>query len=355
MKAPDFKALSAENAADYALQATPDALESAIGKMNQEQVMAVIQKIDEGNDSKWRKKIRAAIMGLSEKPTLEEAGKVLSIPQIFELLDKLLGIEDKHHWKLSPLLVGISHDTFSKFLQSAGEKEINLLKLDSVTEPVQHHLTLLTHELENTVKYLRNQIESMLLNINKLDVNILGIKDVRDLHSRIGDLSTSLLQLLDRTNTALSIAWNTTRLDLIMSLNAIKDMCQRLITHGIGKKEIRESSGLYNQLTERLFRIYGDPQHPENVESLREVEPAIEGLAKLSVWYLKDYLELGLLPHVDTSIDFDKDISDHNEKEKLFSLARLTLEKLGLYTVNDLKTACIFSKKTLKEFLVLHK
>jgi hypothetical protein len=38
-------------------------------------------------------------------------------------------------------------------------------------------------------------------------------------------------------------------------------------------------------------------------------------------------------------------------RESLFTLARKTLEKLGLTSVNNLKEANIFSKKTLKEFI----
>ena len=90
---------------------------------------------------------------------------------------------------------------------------------------------------------------------------------------------------------------------------------------------------------------------------MKDDEPAVEGLVKFSVWYLKDYWELGLLPGVEKQADLDIDMEKHTEaeraeyREKLFTLARDTLDQVGLSTVGDLKNAFIFSKQTLQEYI----
>lgn len=357
VKIPDFKTATSEDVGKFAVLCTPEVLENQISKMDKSQIRAVIHKINETNDVNWRKKTKAAIIGLAERPLLEAAGIALTIPQIFELLDSTLCIEDKNHWKLSPILVGMSHDTFSKFLLFGTEKEISILKHESVTEPVQHHLTLLSHELANGIKDHEIRLFSISREIDLLNINELGRNEAQEMANRIDELSLSFHHLLEKTNIVLALAWNSNRLDLIESLNTTKDHCNKSLIYAIGNKHVTNSQGLYTALNQRLFRVYSDPLHPETVESLREEEPAIEGLSKLEVWYLRDYLDLGLLPGIHKPEELDLDLSKHTEaermehRERLFALARKTLEKLGLKTVNNLKDANIFSKKTLKEFI----
>ncbi len=356
-KAPNFKTADAEEIAKFAANATPEVLENEISHMDKNQIRSTLVKINETNDGNWRKKTRAAIVGLTDRSLLEAAGNILTIPQIFELLDTILCIEDKHHWKLSPILVGMSHDIFSKLILFGTEKEIAILKHESVTEPVQHHITLLSHEFTETIKDLEIQIFSITREIELLNVNELGRNEAQEIINRIDEISLQFHHLLEKANIVLALAWNTLRLDLIENLNVSKDRSNKMLIHAIGNKHIPNSPGLYTDLKLRLFRIYNDPHTPEKIESLREDEPAIEGLSKLEVWYLRDYLDLGLLPGIIKPEELDLDLSKHTEaermehREKLFSLARNTLEKLGLITVNDLKEANIFSRKTLKEFI----
>jgi hypothetical protein len=356
-KAPDFKTASVEDIENFVSQASPEMLENHISHMDKKQILATILKINETNDGNWRLKTRAAIMGISNRSFLEIVGGVLTIPQIFELLDSTLCLEDKHHWKLSPILVGMSHETFTKFLLFGTDKEITILKHESVTEPVQHHLTLLSHELTNQIKDLEIQMSKVSLEIEHLNTNEISRTQAQEFYNRIDEFSLTFHHLLQKTNLVLALAWNTYRLDLIESLNVTKDHCNKSLHLGIGNKQNSNEPGLYSQLKRRLFRVYGDVDESDNIDALHEDEPAIEGLSKLEVWYLRDYLELGLLPGVEKPEDLDVDLSKHTEsermkhREKLFALAKQTLGKMGLSTVNDLKEAHIFSKKTLREYI----
>lgn len=356
-KVPDFKTAPLEDVEKFVTHCSPEELENYIAQMDNAQIRATVIKINETNDGNWRKKTRAVVVGLSDRSQLETVGEALTIPQIFELLDTTLCLEDKHHWKLSPILVGMTHEIFSKFLLFGTAKEISILKHESVTEPVQHHLTLLSHELANQIKDLEIQMQGLSKEIELLNIIELGRNEAQAFANRIDELSLTFHHLLEKTNIVLSLAWNTNRLDLIESLNVTKDHCQKSLLYGIGNKHNPNAQGLYNEFKQRLFRIYGDPLQSEKIESLHEDEPAIEGLSKLEVWYLRDYLDLGLLPGVKKPEELDLDLSQHTEsermkhREKLFALARHTLEKIGLSTVNDLKEANIFSKKTLKEYI----
>jgi hypothetical protein len=359
-KAPDFKTASLDDIEKFVSHCSPEVLEKHIDNMDHIQVRASIIQINEANDGNWRKKTQAAIKGLTDRSLLEAAGMELSIPQIFELLDSTLCLEDKHHWKLSPILVGMSHETFSKFLLFGTEKEISILKHESITEPVQHHLTLLSHELANQIKDLEIQMQSISREIENLNIHEMSRNDAQEFSNRIDELSLTFHHLLEKNNLVLAIAWNTYRLDLIESLNVTKDHCQKSLLRGIGNKNNPNTPGLYTQLKQRLFRVYGDPLEPEKIDSLHDHEPAIEGISKLEVWYLRDYLDYGLLPGIKKPEELDLDLSKHTEsermkhRERLFALAKHTLENMGLSSVNDLKEANIFSKKTLKEYIDQH-
>ncbi|NGX41787.1 MAG: hypothetical protein K940chlam7_00061 [Chlamydiae bacterium] len=359
MRPPDFMSCTVENAAQYAAKVTPEELEPEVQHMTLEQIPEVFVQINEEHDAKWKDKTRAAILGLNERPKLEAAGKTLTPEQTMELIDKTLQIEDKHHWKLGPLLVGMPHETFSQLILQASEQQLHVLKHEGVTEPIQHQLTTLSHEITRQIEQMENEIDIFASEIDRLEIDTLSREDVSEMFHRIHLYAEFFQRLFNKTNIALSIAWNTKRLDLIEALNHVKDSCQKYSVYGVGKPTAGSSpaTGLFANLEGTLFKIYGDPEDPNDLEAVQDKEPAMEALAKLSVWYLRDYLELGLLPEVKNREDLDLDMKTHTEneraeyREKLFSKVKQNLGLIDLLTVRNLKSHYIFSRKTLEEYI----
>ena len=91
--------------------------------------------------------------------------------------------------------------------------------------------------------------------------------------------------------------------------------------------------------------------------ALKDSDAAIEGLTRLSVWYLKDYWELGLLPSIDVPAKLNLDPHRFSEEEckqyhqHLLTLVQDLLNKLNIGTVGALKKARIYSKPLLKAYI----
>lgn len=338
---------------------SPNELELVISSMSNEQLKLTFQQMNKNLDPKWKLKTRSAILGLNNRPQLEIAASALSVDQMIELIDKTLQVEDKHHWKLSPLLVGLSFEVFKQLLLQASDFQLQVLQHEGVTEPVQHRLTILSHEMSNQIKEIERELDLLDEEIEQLDINTLSREDVFELQHRFEIYAKFFENKIQCANKALAIAWNTNRLDLIESLNKIKDSCQKYNLYGIGQPHSQESSatGLYKKLEGKLFSVYGKPDENMDREALYDSEPAIEALVKFSLWYLRDYWEIGLLPTICNVEDLDVDLQKYSEtervlhREKLFKEAKENLEKIGLKTVLDLKNAYIFSKKTLQGYI----
>ncbi|CCB91692.1 putative uncharacterized protein [Waddlia chondrophila 2032/99] len=359
MKTQDFSSCKIEDIVQYGLTATPSQIEQNISKMDNSQISALIDSIKENSCDQWEQKIRSAIIGLNSRGQLETAGSSLTIAQFMVLIGNCLHVEDKHHWKLSPLLVGIEHSTFSKIVEKLSDQQLQVFKDEGVTEPIQHHLTTLTHELESNIEKGEEGIDQLYEKVDRFQIEEIGLHDVNEVIREIELYHDFFDFLFKKSNKALAIAWNTKRLDLIESLNKIKGSCQKFVLYGLGspKNDQQLSTGLYQLIEEKLFEVYGNSLDPNDTEAVRDSEPAVEGLVKLSVWYLRDYWEIGLLPHIKDkkSLDFDletrTEVERVNYREGLFSKAQNNLSMLGLSTVSDLKNNLIFSKRSLQEFI----
>jgi hypothetical protein len=360
--APSLETLDPEELVAFIGKTSPDELESLISKMNIDQIKSTITQIDKGKDDHWNAKTRAAILGLNKRPQLEAAANRLSVDQVVELIDKTLQVEDKHHWKLSPLLIAISFEVFLQLLSQATDKQLQVLQHEGVTEPVQHQLTALSHELSHQIESIEKEIDLFYQEIENIDLEEIRREEVLEIKHKIGLYSEFFEKTFQTASRALRIAWNTNRLDLIESLNKIKDSCQKYNIYGIGVPKTKDSlsTGMYKKLDDKLLGIFGDPADTHDRDALRDEEPAIEGLVKFSVWYLRDYWDLGLLPEVKNPDNLDLDLAKHSEAERtrfredLFAKVQANLEKIGLTTVADLKDAYIFSKKTLQEYIQDH-
>nr|NGX58750.1 hypothetical protein [Chlamydiota bacterium] len=92
-------------------------------------------------------------------------------------------------------------------------------------------------------------------------------------------------------------------------------------------------------------------------KTLQDDEPGVEALAKLSLWYMKDYWEMGLLPSIKNEDQLKLDPEKHSDKEcqeyreKLMEEVNDNLEKFDLKTVGDFKKVFIGSKELLRGYI----
>lgn len=359
MDIPDFSSCQNEDIIQFASEATPAEIEKAINLLSEKQASLLFSTINDHTDKNWRKKTQAAIIGLTSRTPIEKLGSVITLAQFFSLLDSCLQVENSHHWKISPLLVGMPHEMFIEVIETIEENQLQVFKDESVTEPIQHHLTTLAHHLENEIEEGEFRIDQLYERVDQFQVEDAGLYDVLEI---IKEVELNLVFFERRyqiSNKALAIAWNTNREDLIESLNSIKKSYHKFILYGLGspRSDHQEPTGIFQLLEETLFAVYSNHSNLRNAAAVRESEPATEGLAMLSVWYLRDYWDLGLLPQVKDKTHLDLDLNKHSEiervhyREELFSKVKENLALIGLSTVKDLKDRYIFSKKSLQEYI----
>lgn len=359
MSKKDLTDLPVEVVVTRAHEMSPAELEKLAGDMSSEQIAALLVWLNNGEELLWQEKSEALIRGLNERSALESAGKALSLQQMLYLLLTLLKIDSPHHWKLSPLFVGFPHVLFEQLIMTATKPQLFVLKHEGITESIQHHLTMFAHRLNQDVESLIRQLEILEQEINNLDITELSMNELSSSIAKIEKYNIDLNTIFLHVNKALELAWNTPRPDLIEDFNRIKDSCHRYKVYLIGTpvKENAPATGLYAKIENHLNTVYGNPNDPNDHEALRDDEPALEALAKLKIWYLLDYWELGLLPQVKSMEELEQHLQNLSEqervsyREKLFNEARKNLEKAGFTTVKDLKRSFIFSKKTLKEHI----
>lgn len=350
--------LSNEELASYVRLITPKKLEEIAPSLLLSQFSVVLLNINEEKDADWQKKTVALIQGAKGQEHLEAAGHVLTLPQLQELLKKSIGSE-----KLQPILVGLPHSRFVDLLMVASDKELMVLKQQSSGEPIQYHLNIFHHDMTHFLDEQFKSIEKFSQDIEQLNLEELSRAELLSLFACIKEYSEWDVKALNLTNRALQIAWNTNRPDIIEKLSNLKDRCKKFNVYIVGDlhKGKTPSTGIFAKLEDKLNSIYGDPNNPNDVEALKDNESSMDGIAKCSVWYLQDYWEAGLLPHIKSKDKLDLPANTFTEKErseyreKLFNSVSSNLERLGLATVKDLKQAHIFSKKSLREYISAHK
>lgn len=354
----DFKNCSVSEALDFILQANAKEILGSISTLTKEQIEAIVQHLGKVSGKTNREKEAAVLSGLESRPQLEAVGSSASHEQLVNFLN--LALKDENQvWKLSPLLVGMAHSAFCRLVSTATEEQLLLLQHEAAAEPTQHHLTLLSHDLDSQIKQALMEIDFFLNNINSLEIAELSLQDSNALYTHAEDFQDKFQEILGQIGKALKIAWNTPRLDLINSLNYAKNSCQKILYYEIGKPRDGEKAptGIYAKIESKLFQDFGDSSNPSQIEAARDEEPAAEALIKLSIWYLRDYWEMGLLPQIKKKEDLELHLNNYSEaeraqhREKLFAEAQKSLEDIGLSTVKDLKIENVFSKRTLQEFI----
>lgn len=329
--------------------------------MTPEEQVRLMQGIDYSQDDHWKPMLRAAITGLTDQTALEQAGCFLKAKGFLYLLMHKKEIQGANQNKISPLLVGMPNEVFSEILSYPSDDEISLLKQEAATEPLQHQLTLFSHDMIYKLDVLTDKLRDVEREIDTVDRRHVTYRILESYYSVFDKLRSEISIEIQKINNALALSWNSSRSDLIESLSFLKECRQKYRTYVIGlpPTENESASGFYARLISRLNEVFTGGREPSRIEALQDDEPAIEALAKFSLWYLQDYMELGILRKTLSELDLNNlQYSDLERAEYRLSLYKETersLAAIGLSTVKDLKEKQIFSKEILKEYIQRNK
>lgn len=339
------------------IKKNPAEVEADISKVSPEQLVTIVSHLNENFDPDWRSKIKSIFSGLENREQLLHFGKALNHLQALEVIDVVSEKEAVHYHKFLPILVGLGHKVYEEMVLSATERQIQVLKLEGITEAIQHHLTVLLHDWVKDIDGHSSILRSLLNEINFLDLTKVTKGSLDGLRMMLVSITEYYNKMINKINITLAIAWNTNRPDLIEKFTAIKDGCMKYNSIVIGHPHTLDetSTGLYALLEKKLNSVFsgGEDSGNEIQDILENDDPAIEGLTKLDVWYLEDYWKIGLLPGI-TDPKILKEDGQSKEKEHYYFLAVANLENIGLKTIQDLEKNDIFSKNMLVDYIHDH-
>lgn len=327
-----------------------DEIKNRIQDFTDIQLVSLIRSCDNKSS---QLKLLAVIEHSHSTNQLEVIGQTLSTKQFLTILENIASDLKGNRIsfdKLSPLLVGLRSEIFCKSLKEGSELQLKTLKHEGLLEPLEKQILNLINYTEEILLKTQVRAQEIHQKIKELALTSIGYQTLHELQDEIEDLKFSLDDLIQILDQALAITWNTHRIDLIEKLSQLKEHVHFNLTHLVGVKSEPSTMGLNGILQKTLFDIYDENFKKSNID-----EKAIDGLAKLSVWYLKDYWELGLLPHINNIQELEPAFKTVDEKlafrQKIFDLVQENLNKLGLSTIGSLKKAEIFSKGMLKEYI----
>lgn len=358
----DYSMLSNEEIQMSALNMTSVDLGREINKMTNEQITLVISAIQPERERDWEGKLQSLYKNIQKTEQFEAFGKGLSLSQCLFLLETLKN-EPDHHKHLSSILVGLPQPVFLSILRSASAPQMATLQNEGLSEAIQHHLTIYHHEMTKKVEQELLILEALPIEIQTLDTRYLNRQDVEKVEEKINRSQLSFSEITENINRALLLAWNTNRIDLIERLSYLKEQCLRVQTLEIGSARNKRTppSGLFLILENHLSTVFDNSENRNEMQPLEDDDPAIEALARFSLWYLEDYWKIGLLPNITDEKALSLDSKSYSEKQCLEHREELVrqiyenLQNLCLVTVQDLKAAGIYSKNMLKTYIADNK
>lgn len=308
----------------------------------------------------WREKLALIFLLLPPHLPLEAFGKTLSEDQILEILRQMATPSKSplSRQQLASLFIGVTSATFQQILLKISEQQLSVLREEAVTEVIQHHLSLLLHLLNEESDSLDRDLQEEQQLLENIELETLSTQEIDRIYisleafEYIADLGMMLV------GRALSIAWNSNRVDLIQDLGRIKELGQRYLSEVIGHAttDQQSSSGLWHLLEKRINLLFSDQDGSGNITFMNDSTPALEALTKFSIWYVQDYYEIGLLPHIKSPAKLEKlskanGGDDLEYRAKLLTIAEQNLSRLGLTTLRDLKAAKIYSRQSLIDYI----
>lgn len=297
-----------------------------------------------------KEKLLSLFHSIDSPNKLESLAKFFSMPIFLKFLN-FFALHHEYQDRLAFILVGLPPSVFCSCLNFLEAHHLALFKQNELLEPLQYHLNQFIHEgeaLYGKIEADSGRIENEVLSIRPEELNSIGIEKLLD---QMDNFRSLLLDYLERAKTALSIVWNTGRIDLIEKLSNINEALQYQLTVSIGhpSSENMPATGLYLNMHKSFSNIFNS--------SLKDQDASLEGLTRLSIWHLKDYWKLGLLPHLDNVEEIDLDPRHFNEDKRsahhqnLFSQVQKQLENLHIGTVGDLKKKSLFSQQLLIDYI----
>lgn len=295
----------------------------------------------------WREKLRSLVETTSSRSALETLGEELNVEQTLELIDWALEKDTSAAREaIGALFAKLKQSIFCNVLLETTPSQLDFLKRDSSVETIQHHLSQLSHELKERFVLFCDKVVHESGRLDTLDLSQLRSEDIDILHHSLDEIAKEGRDIIHLTSVALALAWNTNRTDIIQELSHTKELCEQCLIRDVGNPTIEEaqSSGLWHVLKAKLDSVFSDMDTQGSLTLMKDSDFALEALVKFSVWHIRDYCEVGLIPHADKDIPAER-------RDNLFALAERNLSKLGLKTLLDLKREKIYSKRALMEFI----
>ena len=280
---------------------------------------------------------------------IEILGVLFSYSQYLVLLEKSTKSE-KNNKAIANLLQYIPYETLKDLLRKCEDSHLFQLKKSALAKAIEPQLSTLTYELIKANHSFGSLLFSLVSTINSLPVKNIERSNINKIKKKL-EIATLIkeenIELIDKT---LTILWNIDRSDLIDKLSHIKEKyhLQEKMDLGCPKTEDSAETGLYEKLTNHLNLVFGN----EKQTNFNQIEPSIEALKKLSVLSIQDYLDIGILPKINTS-----NIKKHKFQNSslLTQQALSNLQKIGLDTIENFKESEIYSKSLLKDYIKRHR
>lgn len=301
------------------------------------------------------------ILKLSNKQEIEKATASLDLGQIHELITHLQ-MNKAQVEKFHPILLGMDQGVFYQFLETLSIDEDCFLKEYGLTEPLFHKLSILAHDWKQDLESIVKAVYEIASRIEAINLSQITKQEIFTIKKSIDDFDQSIEKHLQILNYSLSIAWNSKRVDLIDNLSTLKDLFMRagFLLVGHVKIDDQPATGLYKKLEDRLNQVYSYNSRP-SLEPLNDQDSAIEALTSFGIFYLEDYVFLGLLPEIPTLVDLKNVLKEKNTNELHTFLASAivkveeSLKAIGLNNVKAFKEAKIYSKDILREYIQANK
>lgn len=335
----------------------PRELQEYASKMSESQIRIALLHLIDASNPHWSARLHALIRGIEDLSSLEAVGRVISLSQLIEFLD-FAAVNKDQAWKLFPIFITIPHPLFSQMLLDMPEKRKEQLQLLCTAEPLQHHLLMYSHELTDLFDNLFNSYLLLEEEILTLESTELSSEELAAVQRNIGELREKVNLTRSKIENALSLAWNAGNSDLIEMLSNSRERYERFLFTTVGHpaSQSAQATGLYQTLENRLTAVFGENNRGDNFEALKDNEPAIEALARLSLWYIEDYWKIGLLPDVVDPEELSLPALSRNTQLPAYYQKKViqNLKLIGLKTVKDFKRNHIVSQSILKDYIATH-
>lgn len=332
-------------------------LGTRLSTSNIEQIVVLVAALQPELDYRAAEKLKVIFRSFKESHHFEKIGKVINASQLAILIPLFDHQEVERIEPLSHLFSDMLPIVFKGWLSKAGEEELVLLRKMGIFPPLQHQLTLLSHEIERELDDFHRKTVELTSGLLKLSLETISYTIFNEYLTKLIKLRQQDEHLYHLVNRALLIAWNSERTDLIEKLTLLKDGCHRMLYEYIGqpRTSTHVPTGVYEILEFHFAEVFGNANDPSDDAALKDDEPGIEALTKFGLWSLLDYYGVGLLPEFDVAtwenLKNDEE-SFHAYEAEMHKHLNAHLDALCLNTVADFKKAHIYSLGMLRDFLL---